>query len=158
MHILANLGFIFVSKGFSHKLLTNTKTIMRKWDSVTTWVQKSLPSDRDNLNNQATTKMNTVSQLIVVRIHFWLPVEVLLFVHSVVLLMWHLTAFGSRVYCFECWTEVSLLKEQSRGMPSLWLSIKSRRSVAGKAALSASTLYYVTGGNTHPRTLSVSLS
>lgn len=43
-------------------------------------------------------------------------------------------------------------------MPSLSLPLRSHCSVAGKAALSASTLYYVTGGNTHTHAPSLSLS
>lgn len=51
---------------------------------------------------------------------------------------------------------MSTVAEERRGTPSLSLPLKSRCSVAGEAALSASTLRYVTGGNTHLRTLSVS--
>lgn len=52
--------------------------------------------------------------------------------------------------------KVSTVAEERRGAPSLSLPLKSRCSVAGEAALSASTLRYVTGGNTHLRTLSIS--
>lgn len=51
---------------------------------------------------------------------------------------------------------MSTVAEERRGAPSLSLPLKSRCSVAGKAALSASTLRYVTGGNRHLRTLSIS--
>lgn len=62
----------------------------------------------------------------------------------------HSVAFGALEL------KVCTLAEERRASPSLSLPLKSRCSVAGKAALSASTLRYVTGGSTHPRTLSVS--
>lgn len=48
--------------------------------------------------------------------------------------------------------------ELRQAVASLSLPLKSRCSVAGEAAHSASTLYYVTGGNTHTHAPSLSLS